>query len=165
MKSEKYRYEEWTSPPMKHQLGVQAQSHFMCDLVLFASRPKYSRFQPDGFLFLICCNNRISRGSKRHRAYLVHIERTGPRRGHLGRFSAGEKGEATLVNSGPSAYIYVYSNSTAISVTATLLKGCSFWNIYLQQRQVYPNLRGGLASFLTLLPVVGCVAFTQIPTC
>ena len=53
IKREKYRYEESTSPPMKRQLGVQAQSHLVCALVFFASRPKYDRFQPDGFLFLI----------------------------------------------------------------------------------------------------------------
>ena len=40
-------------PPMKRQLSVQAESHLMCALVFFVSRPKYNRFQPDGFLFLI----------------------------------------------------------------------------------------------------------------
>ena len=52
IKREKCRYEESTSPPMKRQLGVQAISHIMCALVFFASRQKYSRFKPDGFLFL-----------------------------------------------------------------------------------------------------------------
>ena len=57
---------------------------------------------------------------------------------------------------------HIYSNSAAIFVTATQLKGCNVWNFYLQQRQVYPNLRDGLASFLTL-PVLSCVVFTRFP--
>ena len=36
-KKEKYRYEESTCPPMKRQLGVRAQSHFMCALVPYMS--------------------------------------------------------------------------------------------------------------------------------
>ena len=60
---------------------------------------------------------------------------------------------------------HIYSNSTAPFVTALLLKGCNYWNIVLGQRQVYPNLRGGLASFVMLLPAWSCVAFTQFPIC
>ena len=33
--------------------------------------------------------------------------------------------------------IYIYSNSTAVVVTATLLKGRNFWNFLVQHRQVY----------------------------
>ena len=53
IKREKYRYEELTSPSTKRQLGVQAQSHFLCALVGFPSRPKYNRVHPDGFQFFL----------------------------------------------------------------------------------------------------------------
>ena len=58
---------------------------------------------------------------------------------------------------------HTYSKSTAIFVTATLLKICNYRSFNFQQRQVYPSLRGGLATFLMLLPVLSCVAFIQFP--
>ena len=58
IKGDKYGYEESISPPIKRQFSGQAQRHSMSAVVFFASRPKYNRFQPDGFLFFIVLQKR-----------------------------------------------------------------------------------------------------------
>ena len=43
----------------------------------------------------------------------------------------------------------------------TLMKACKLRIFY--QCQVYANLRGGLALFFMLLPILSCVFYTQFP--
>ena len=153
-------------PPMKRQLGVPAQSHFVCALVFFACRPKYNRFQPGGFLFL----NILQKSHLTWEWTILSIScrywANGPTGWVFGMFfSRGEGGDDTGELWTVSIYTPEFANSTAIFVTATVLKDCNFWNCYLHQRKVYPNLRGGLASSPMLLPVLSCVAFTQFPIC
>ena len=105
-------------------------------IFFFSFRPKYNCFQPDGFLFWIYRKNRISLGSKQHRAHLLDIERTGPRGGRLGCFSAGETGRWHW-RAVDRQNIFSNSTAAAVFVTATLQKGCNFWNVLQQQRQVY----------------------------
>ena len=47
------------------------------------------------------------------------------------------------------------------------LKGCNFWDFFLQQSlyRVIANLGGGLASIVMLLPVLNCVAYSQFRIC
>ena len=76
----------------------------------FASRPKYN--QPflawwfPVFEIITKTASHVGVNNTEHIPYEVDIERTGPRGGHLGCFSAGETGEMTLANCGPSEYIF-----------------------------------------------------------
>ena len=88
------------------------------------------------------------------RAPLIDIERTSPRGRHLWFCSAGEMALWTVDRQ--------HMHSTAALFMTTLLKGCNFSH-FLLQCQVYANLRGGLASFFTLLPKLSCVSYTQFP--
>ena len=51
-----------------------------------------------------------------------------------------------------------------VFMTTTLLKGYILSH-FLLQCQVYANLRGGLASFFMLLPILSCVSYTPFPFC
>ena len=55
----------------------------------------------------------------------------------------------------------MHSTATGF-MTTTLVKGCNLSH-FLLHCQVYANLRGGLASFFMLLPILSCVSFAQFP--